>query len=613
MRKPTINFGAVILLSLLVFFGCRKTENEPKVTIPNQDITALNFFNKFTTQDPIVKKVINYVEKHNEIYNFVPAYVKAIGTPRWDKALVISKGISGTVSSRVTASTAVDSSIIYIPFVRDSQDFVNASLVVKIKGDSIASKMLFDWQYSSFGYDEKPNGQWIAKDVFNLFVKLDNNVFGTSKFKIYDYNLLPQHIAVQVNKEEFGRGDYGVTFSLNTNENSAPAGRMISVNICNTYDVCVEREKKAFREMTSQSAMLPPCAVWGTETMCTTYWFEIGDGGGGGSGDWGGGGSGPGDGGGGGGGGDNSGNWPPPSNPGDCPPGNAPMPKVNKSEDPCGTGWVPVPVEPEENFLYDPYDVDSIGISNSIRDSFPCIYRYINDSLPNLNYLAQMAGAAVFKDSAYMHLTFDTSTIDVSSGNNDATTHSDGSISIYKGKTKFSAVIKLNPWMLRNSTNEYVLSSIVHEVMHAIIRLRWGQYQNWLVTKQGKIDSNWMKNHYPIYWQEYTQQSLNPTQINSHQIMGTDYVNHFTNLIKGFYNKEAPTSIRDSVLYAMGWGGLRETSAWKALGTMGRDTCKYKSYNSAARNKRTGTFQFANCPSFTTHYLDSLKLTPPCN
>lgn len=341
--KPLTTSARATMLALFLFFtSCRKQEKEIQVEPPTPtSVTDPSFFSKYATQDPVVQKVITYVKKQNEAYNFAPKYHKVIGLPRWDKAIVVGKG--GSTTSRVTTGGNSDTSMVYVPFAQDSQQVVNAALIVKLAGDSISSRMLFKWQYSFFGYKKKPGNAWNAKDVFNLFVKLDNTVFGTTKFKVFNYHFLPEDIQAGVSKEEFARGDFDVTFTLNNQANNLASGRTVFVDICNTYDICLEREKKAFREIQSQSAMLPRCIRWGTETQCTTYWFTVSDDpneGGGGWGDpgwW--------NTGGGGGGGSY---WPSPDNPGSCPPEGGdrpPQSTIDDTAEPCGPGWIPQPPE----------------------------------------------------------------------------------------------------------------------------------------------------------------------------------------------------------------------------------------------------------------------------
>jgi len=73
------------------------------------------------------------------------------------------------------------------------------------------------------------------------------------------------------------------------------------------------------------------------------------------------------------------------------------------------------------------------------------------------------------------------------------------------------------------------------------------------------------------------------------------------------------SALRDSVIKAMKYGGLQETTAWKMLPSQGVDTCKYKNIDVTAGHSLIGTFSVGSCANFTTHYADSLKLRPSCN
>lgn len=261
---------------------------------------------------------------------------------------------------------------------------------------------------------------------------------------------------------------------------------------------------------------------------------------------------------------------------------------------------------------YNPYSYDTIGISNALRDSFPCIYAYIRDSFPNANYIAQLAGTNIFKDSAYFHLMYDTSAINTSAGQPSGQT----TITLQNdinGKLHCVATIRLNEYYLRNSAKEYNLSTILHETMHAIVSLRFHQYTQWLSNHNANnIDSNFIKNRYPLFWDNWVVNGIPPGFDAGHEIMMTDYRNYFTSILSPFYNSAAPPAIRDTMLRAMGYGGLRKTTAWKLLGKEGKDTCKYKYLNATAQDKLIGTVGYSGCPIFTTHWSDSCYLSPPC-
>ncbi len=294
----------------------------------------------------------------------------------------------------------------------------------------------------------------------------------------------------------------------------------------------------------------------------------------------------------------------------------------NQPQFPCDQDWQPTVSAVKEPFHLNEYD-DTIGIGNGLENVYPCMASFIRDSFANINsdphsnvnYLAQLAGADVFGDSAYMHLTFDTSTVLTHQGQAAAGTF-DTLIAIDpSGNTHFYATIKFNGWYLRNGTREYKVARILHEVMHAIFGLRWKQYQVWLNTNphQGTIDSNFIKEHFPINWYWMTQQNVPLTELQDHEIMATDYASFFTSIGSKFYNPAAPSYIRDTVLKALGYGGLRATSAWKMLPSFGIDTCKYRNINLTAAESFIGTTNVSGCASFTTHFADSLKMRSGCN
>ena len=263
----------------------------------------------------------------------------------------------------------------------------------------------------------------------------------------------------------------------------------------------------------------------------------------------------------------------------------------------------------QEPFYVDEYD-DTIGYSSGLQSIYPNMYHLIHDSLPNANYLAQLAGASVFGDSVYMHLTFDTSTTATLEGQAGATTTNTNVTIDPAGNTHYFATIKFNGWYLRNATKEYKVARVLHEVMHAIFGLRWGQYLVWLQDHSKGVDSFYIKSKFPIYWKYLNNQAVGLSELQEHEIMGSDYSSFFTTIGSQFYNKSAPSYIRDTVLKALGYGGLRQTTVWKMLPSLGIDTCKYRNINLTASESLIGTYNVSGCASFTTHFADSLKLTP---
>lgn len=237
----------------------------------------------------------------------------------------------------VATAVATDSEhITYIPFVRDSQDFVNASLIVRTSANDTGYKFLCDWQYSSYGYDTTATG-WNARDVFHIFAQLDNQVFGRNEYKITDENLLTQAEKNYMTSLGLSFDSARVVYQIQPSQNSGGRNSfLMPVTICNDIYTCIKQPLAAFKNNTGVTQINPGnCAsgTWLISTICTEVLVEIPSGNTGGTGGTGGTGSGSGGSGGGG------GSTPPNCN-GNTFNGNQLL------NDTCQTGWVPILWEP---------------------------------------------------------------------------------------------------------------------------------------------------------------------------------------------------------------------------------------------------------------------------
>ena len=91
----------------------------------------------------------------------------------------------------------------------------------------------------------------------------------------------------------------------------------------------------------------------------------------------------------------------------------------------------------------------------------------------------------------------------------------------------FSPTIKLNPWVLNNSTREYVFITMLHEGVHAFIDYWWNQY----LTHQ--IDSTQFKSMFPIFW-DYKRVLHNSSELSQHNEMAYNYIFKMQNAILAF-------------------------------------------------------------------------------
>ena len=174
--KPGFLFW-LILGTGMVYVSCRKTDGPQPVETKERIETR--FFNSRPTSNPVILSVMSLLNRKNECTPFVEKTVSQIGYPYWDKAVIISLPV-------IAGRGAADSSrIIYIPFVRDSENFVNASMAIQVNPADTVIRYLSDWQYRQL-----PNSSLSLTDSAEkhalFFMTLDNLVFGRQDFIITD-------------------------------------------------------------------------------------------------------------------------------------------------------------------------------------------------------------------------------------------------------------------------------------------------------------------------------------------------------------------------------------------------------------------------------------------
>ncbi|NCI45274.1 hypothetical protein [Sediminibacterium soli] len=148
----------------------------------------------------------------------------------------------------------------------------------------------------------------------------------------------------------------------------------------------------------------------------------------------------------------------------------------------------------------------------------------------------------------------------------------------------YSERVYLNPWVLKNSSQEFTVSVLIHEGMHAVIDY-WRKQQRY-----GYIDSVQFKNMFPIFW-DYNRVRTG-TELSQHSQMAEGYIGQFKHFLSGFNS-----NISDSMATALAWMGLQETTAWKARS----DTNELKILQHIARrdnsdSTRYSTYLLKKCP-----------------
>ncbi len=181
-------------MMLLLFYGflilgsCKKLDTSQEQNEAVANSYEGQFFNSHRTNDSKENAIVNFVKRINEKENFVNNAIKQIGFPRWDKiTYYASKYNSNSFTSSNDSTTTY-----YIPFVRDSQNFVNASLIIVANPTDTTFQFKYDWQYLQM--QNTPNSLLDSAENFAiLFMRLDKAVFGYKKFSITDHNLFKRN------------------------------------------------------------------------------------------------------------------------------------------------------------------------------------------------------------------------------------------------------------------------------------------------------------------------------------------------------------------------------------------------------------------------------------
>lgn len=177
-------FSLLVICILFSNTGCKKNDFSTSGVNPIADIKQ-KFFYDHRSADPIEKNLVEYIRSQNEQLDFVGKTANQIGYPRWNKTIAIAQK-KGSTSSFGSGSDSI--TLYYIPFVRDSQNYVNASMVISASATDTSFWYNCDWQYRQLN-NSTSNQVGEAEQFAFLFMRLDNAVFGHKKFSIIDTTL----------------------------------------------------------------------------------------------------------------------------------------------------------------------------------------------------------------------------------------------------------------------------------------------------------------------------------------------------------------------------------------------------------------------------------------
>lgn len=207
-----INLKIFLLLGFLVINSCRKLDVISIAKMPTE--TRSKFFTEHRSADLVEAAFVDFIKRQDEQKHFVEKTVRQIGYPYWNKAVKAMRSVANVAGKNSNDSTE----IIYVPFVRDSQNYVNAALIINISpGADTTFNYACDWQYFQKNRDAANNHA-----VF--FMGMDKNVFGAANFEILDKNL-------------FKDGNHEAQHVELADDNGGTAGKMVAVQRCSNITV----------------------------------------------------------------------------------------------------------------------------------------------------------------------------------------------------------------------------------------------------------------------------------------------------------------------------------------------------------------------------------------
>jgi hypothetical protein len=208
----------VLLIGLIaagVYTACRKTDQT--VRINDTTDKKARFFTDKQSGDPLVQAITQFAKQENDKYNYVEHLITKIGYPQWNRAITVA----GAAAAKQGRNADDSVNITYVPFVRDSQNYVNATLAVTTAPGDTAVRIFCDWQYN----DTAATG--LAKDKFALtLMNLDRAVFGNRLYQLTDTTIFANNVRyIKLNP------------SINTNRGSLPVHSSLQEWIY-TYTIC---------------------------------------------------------------------------------------------------------------------------------------------------------------------------------------------------------------------------------------------------------------------------------------------------------------------------------------------------------------------------------------
>jgi len=166
--------------------SCKKTDSI--VADANKEIieeTPENFFKVPDNASPVLKRIAKELERQNKTKEFITAFIAKEGFPIWAKSRIERQRKNGNISD--FDADGLEDTTVYIPLVVSAENYVTGFLKATVD-DSVHIKIFRQGDYLNFPFKTptvSPNVT-TAEQYAIRFMSMDNDVFGSTEFKIED-------------------------------------------------------------------------------------------------------------------------------------------------------------------------------------------------------------------------------------------------------------------------------------------------------------------------------------------------------------------------------------------------------------------------------------------
>lgn len=184
----------LVFICLQFFSSCSKIDiSEGKYS--TTDFKKL-FYDSKVSNNPQVNRIKGFIQAQDEVYNFSEKFAQFEGVPWWSNSIIVSN-VSFKESNRDEGDTTV-----LIPVIPNSENYVKDIIACSLKGDSIDICLIQSDDYENYGYHGSNDGIPKAKDIAELFMIFEKEIYDRNYFEFLDFDLAKKMLGEDIGQDE---------------------------------------------------------------------------------------------------------------------------------------------------------------------------------------------------------------------------------------------------------------------------------------------------------------------------------------------------------------------------------------------------------------------------